>query len=107
MEVYLGTDFKVYGTLADDRTAFEDSFFDNKCTNLVESYRYIPVGETWIREDGEKFTGMIAPWRDIRQYDGEQSQYLFNQLIATQEALAEAPTVDEITTAIQEGVNSI
>jgi len=108
MTIYIDSNRKVYTTQADDRAAFEDSFFDNKCTNLVESYRYVPAGETWTREDGEEFAGlMIAPWRDIRQYDDEQQQYLLDQLIAAQKALAEAPTTDEITTAIQEGVNSI
>lgn len=82
MTVYIDTDCKVYASPAEGRAEHEDSFFDNKCTNLVESYRYVPAGETWTREDGEEFTGMIAPWRDIRQYDGEQQQYLLEQLTA-------------------------
>lgn len=115
MLIYIdATDYKVYTTPAEGRTEHEDAFFDNKCTNLVESYRYVPVGETWTREDGEEFTGMIAPWRDIRQHDDEQQQYLLEQLTAARAesadmraALAEALTTDEITTAIDEGVNSI
>nr|DAI03425.1 MAG TPA: hypothetical protein [Caudoviricetes sp.] len=83
MTVYIDKDCKVYVSPAEGRTEHEDSFFDNKCTNLVESYRYVPAGETWTREDGEEFVGrMIAPWRDIRQYDGEQQQYLLEQLTA-------------------------
>ena len=108
MKIYIDADCKVYTTPAETRRAFEDVAFDDKCTNLIESYRYVPIGETWTREDGEEFEGqMIAPWRDIRQYDDEQQQYLLEQLIAAQEMLAEEPTSDEITTAIQEGVNSI
>lgn len=88
--------------------AAEDTFFDNKCPNLIESYRYVPAGATWTREDGVAFAGpMIAPWRNIRQYDGEQQQYLLDKLAAAQAALAESPTADEIAAAIEEGVNSI
>nr|DAE37834.1 MAG TPA: hypothetical protein [Caudoviricetes sp.] len=83
MTVYIDTDCKVYASPAEGRAEHEDSFFDNKCTNLVESYRYVPAGETWTREDGKEFTGMIAPWRNIHQYDGEQQQYLLEQLTAT------------------------
>ena len=84
MKIFVdNTDFKVYAAPAEGCTEYEDTFFDNKCTNLAESYRYVPAGETWTREDGEEFAGlMIAPWRDIRQYDGEQQQYLLDQLVA-------------------------
>lgn len=116
MIIYIGNaDYKVYTTPAEGRTESEDSFFDNKCANLAESYRYVPAGETWTREDGNEFVGlMIAPWRDIRQYDGEQQQYLLDQITAAraesadmQAALSEALTTSEITAAIDEGVNSI
>lgn len=115
MTIYVDTNCKVYTIPADDRTEYEDSFFDNKCTNLIESYRYVPAGETWMREDGEEFVGLMnAPWRDIRQYDGEQQQYLLEQLTAARAesadmraALSEALTTSEITAAIDEGVNSI
>lgn len=90
MIVFLDTDFKVYTTLADDRIDIEDTFFDNKCANLVESYRYIPIGKTWVDKGGREFAGpMIAPWRDIRQYDGEQQQYLLDKLAQYESALSE------------------
>lgn len=75
MTIYIDADYKVHLSPAEGRTECEDSFFDNKCANLAESYRYVPAGEG--------FTGfMIAPWRDIRQYDGEQQQYLLDQITA-------------------------
>lgn len=102
MTIFLDKNYKCH--VADDgtMTAIETDIFDNKCTNLVESYRYVPANETWTREDGEKFTGMIAPWRDIRQYDGEQQQYLLEKLAAAraesadmQAALAVLGVTDE------------
>lgn len=116
MIIYIdNTDYKVYTTPAVGRAEYEETFFDSKCANLIESYRYVPAGETWTREDGKEFVGrMISPWRDIRQYDGEQQQYLLDKLAAAraesadmQAALSEALTTSEITAAIDEGVNSI
>lgn len=100
--------YKVSAAPALGRIAAEDTFFDNKCSDLIESYRYVPAGATWTREDGVAFAGpMIAPWRNIRQYDGEQQRYLLDKLAAAQAALAESPTTEEIAAAIAEGVNSI
>ena len=65
MTIYIDSDYKCH--LSDDgtRRAFDVPFFDGKCAEFVEGYRYIPAGETWIRADGQTFRGeMIAPWRD-------------------------------------------
>lgn len=99
MIVYIDADCKAHVSPTESRAEYEDSFFDNKCTDLIESYRYVPAGETWTREDGEEFTGrMIAPWRDIRQYDGEQQQYLLYQLAQYESALTEIEAVLKVNT---------
>lgn len=47
-------------------TLVETDYFDNKCQEWIESYRFVPSGSTWIREDGVEFQGeMITPWKDI------------------------------------------
>lgn len=107
MTVYIDTDYKCHVASIAGAKTIDDTFFDNKCPNLIESYRYVPAGEIWTREDGKQFTSMITPWRDIHQYDDEQQQYLHDKLAAAQAALAESPTADEIAAAIEEGVNSI
>ena len=33
--------------------AVETDEFDGKCDTFIEGYRFIPEGETWIREDGK------------------------------------------------------
>lgn len=65
MTIYIDSDYKCH--LSDDgtRRAFDMPFFDGKCTEFIEGYRYVPSGETWTRADGQTFTGeMITPWRD-------------------------------------------
>lgn len=65
MTIYVDSDFKCYTTAADGRRAVETDFFDGKCKQVIEGYRYVPAGESWTRADGEVFTGeMITPWRD-------------------------------------------
>lgn len=98
MTIYVDNDYKCH--IVDDgaMAVVETDIFDNKCTNLIESYRYVPAGEIWTREDGVEFTGMIAPWRDIRQYDGEQQQYLLYQLAQYESALTEIEAVLKVNT---------
>ena len=65
MTIYIDDDYKCHATDDGTRRAFDLLFFDGKCTEFIEGYRYVPTGETWIREDGTKFYGeMIAPWRN-------------------------------------------
>ena len=53
---------------------FDLPFFDGKCAEFVEGYRYVPSGETWTRKDGQTFKGeMIAPCRDYSQISEIQS----------------------------------
>lgn len=65
MNIYIDNDYKCH--LSDDgtRRAFDVPFFDGRCAEFVEGYRYVPSGETWTRADGQTFRGeMITPWRD-------------------------------------------
>ena len=93
MTVYIDTDYKCHVVPIVGARGIEESFFDNKCPSLIESYRYVPAEATWTREDGVAFAGpMIAPWRDIRQYDSEQREYERQQIAQYEAALAEIET---------------
>ena len=93
MTVYIDDDYKCHVTPIVGARDIEESFFDNKCPSLIESYRYVPAEATWAREDGVAFVGpMIAPWRDIRQYDGEQREYERQQIDQYESALSEIET---------------
>lgn len=101
MKVYIDSEFKCHVSPGEGLREVEVSFFDNKCNEFVEGYRYIPSGSVWIREDGVEFAGeMISPWKDYNELAMAQLDYLTGKM-------DEAPSTDEITTAIEEGVNSI
>lgn len=76
MKIYIDRDYKCYTSPADDRKAVETDAFDGKCKQYIEGCRFIPAGETWVREDGEVFTGeIVAPWRDFSILDEFQAIY--------------------------------
>lgn len=74
--IYIDSDCKCYTTPADDRRAVETEFFDGKCRQFIEGYRFVPDGESWTRSDGEVFTGeMVSPWRDYELLAEFQALY--------------------------------
>lgn len=65
MTIYIDSDYKCHVSPGDGLTEVETDAFDGKCRQLIEGYRFVPAGCTWVREDGVEFTGeMIAPFRD-------------------------------------------
>ena len=80
----------------DDGTfaAVETSLFDGKCDAFVEGFRFIPIGESWTREDGVVFHGeMLAPWKPYNELAAAQAQYERDQ--------------EALRAAYEEGVNSV
>lgn len=64
MTIYIDNDYKCHTSSGDGFTPVETDIFDGKCRQYIEGYRFVPAGETWIREDGQVFIGeMVAPWR--------------------------------------------
>lgn len=85
MTIYIDSDHKCYVSVAEGRRAVETDFFDGKCPEWIESYRFVPEGETWIREDGEVFKGeMVTPWKDLSEAYVAQTAYVEQQLSTTQ-----------------------
>lgn len=80
MTIYIDNDYKCYVSAAEGRRAVETDFFDGKCPELIESYRFVPESETWTREDGEVFTNMEAPWKDLSEAYAAQVAYVAAQL---------------------------
>ena len=88
MLVYLDKDFKCHMTDDGTMTAYETNFFEGKCPQFIEGYRLVPAGETWIRQDGSAFEGlMIAPWLDFKALDEAQRQYELARLADAKAAL--------------------
>ena len=76
MKIYLDSDFRCH--LSDDggMRPVETDFFDGKCKEFVEGYRFVPEGESWTRSDGAVFSGqMIAPAEDYSRLEKAQAQY--------------------------------
>ena len=75
-KIYIDKDFKCRATVADDCREIETDAFDGKCHAYIRGYRFVPAGETWVREDGVEFTGeMIAPWKPYAELDAAQRAY--------------------------------
>ena len=90
MTIYIDDDYKCHVSNADGRRAVETNFFDGKCTEWIESYRFVPDGETWMRGDGEVFKGeMISPWKDLSEAYMAQTAYLERQNAQYEAALSE------------------
>lgn len=95
--IYIDSDFKCHVTNDGTMTAVETNAFDGKCDAYIEGYRYVPEGESWTREDGNVFTGlMVSPWKDYAELDAAQRSYELEQLADMKQALATlGVTLDE------------
>ena len=66
----------------------QTNFFNGKCKEFIEGYRFIPDGENWTRDDGVVFRGeTVFPWKDYEELDQAQRQYEKQQLEETKTAL--------------------
>ena len=98
MTIYIDSDYKCYTSEADGRRAVETNFFDGKCEEWIESYRFVPEGETWMRGDGEVFKGeMVTPWKDLGNAYAAQAAYVIAQNAQYEAALAEIEAALEVT----------
>lgn len=83
MKVYIDSDFKCHVSDNGTLRPVETDFFDGKCAEFIEGYRFVPSGETWTREDGVQFKGeMVSPWKDYSMLAAFQKQY--EELMAQQ-----------------------
>ena len=74
--IYMDSDFKCRTVGDGTLTAAETDFFDGKCDEFVEGYRFVPTGQCWTREDGAVFYGeMAAPWKPWQALDKAQREY--------------------------------
>ena len=102
MPVSIDSDYKCHVSNDGTMREFDVPFFDGKCNEFIEGYRYVPADETWTRADGEEFKGeMIAPWKNYTELYIAQLEYEVEQYKANAVSIADAES------AYQEGVNSI
>lgn len=76
MKIYLDNDYKCHVTDDGTMREIETAFFDGKCTDLIEGYRFIPNGEKWVKPNGVIVRGeAVFPWHDYAQLAAAQSGY--------------------------------
>ena len=74
--IYIDSEFKCHTINDGTMKAAETDFFDGKCDEFINGYRFIPDGESWTREDGSLFTGgMFSPWKPYEELDVAQREY--------------------------------
>ena len=99
MTIYIDSDYKCYTSYAEGRREIVTDAFDGKCPEWIESYRYVPAGETWVREDGDLFSGceMVSPWKDLTDAYAAQTAYLTEQNTQYEAALTEIEAALEVS----------
>ena len=76
MLIYIDSEYKCHVSPGDGLTAVETDFFDGKCRQFIEGYRFVPAGERLINPDGSFFRGeMVAPWQDYELLAEFQALY--------------------------------
>ena len=99
MTIYIDSDYKCYVSAAEGRRPIETNEFDGKCAEWIESFRYVPAGETGTRGDGEVFNGeMTAPWKDLSEAYAAQAAYVTAQNAQYEAALTAIENALEVTT---------
>lgn len=99
MKIYIDSDFKCHTVNGGAMRELDVAFFDNTCLEWIESYRYVPAGETWVREDGVMFSGeMVSPWKDLSDAYAAQTAYLGEQNTQYEVALTAIENALEVTT---------
>lgn len=99
MTIYVDNDYKCYVSAAEGRRAIETDAFNGKCPEWIESYRFVPEGETWVKPNGEMFRGeMVSPWKDLGEAYAAQAAYATAQNAQYEAALTAIENALEVTT---------
>ena len=99
MTIYIDSDYKCYVSAADGCRAIETDAFDDKCPEWIESFRFVPSGETWVQENGMMFRGeMVTPWKDLGEAYAAQEAYVSAQNRQYEAALTAIENALEVTT---------
>ena len=95
MKIYIDSDYKCHISNDGRMQEVETDFFNGKCQEFIEGYRFVPDGEVWVREDGVEFHGeMVSPWKDYAELISAQAE----AVTADRDALLEdmAALIEEI-----------
>ena len=83
MKIYIDSDYKCH--VSDDgmMTEVQTNFFDGKCNEFIEGYRFVPDGQDWRSNHGIVHQGEMAfPFKRYFELDVAQRKYEQDQLKA-------------------------
>ena len=88
--IYIDSNYCCHTTNPDNTfRQFDVPFFHGKCQTFIEGHRYCPVGESYVREDGEAFSGeCIVAWKPYDELEAAQREYERERLADAENALA-------------------
>ena len=92
---YLDADYRLHLSYAEGLKPWEDAEgrFDGKCQAYIEGFRVVPESETWVREDGAEFTGlMISAAVPFDELDAAQREHERKLLAEYETALSAIET---------------
>lgn len=89
--IYLDNEYRCHvSNETGEYTTVTTEFFDNKCDQYIEGYRYVPADCEWVNNNGKTFKGlMITPWKPMSELDEAQLTYEMNILREYSAALTE------------------
>lgn len=75
MIVYLDKNYICHASDDGSMRPAETAFFDGKCPEFIEGYRWIPDGESWTNEDGVTFHGdcmmLVKDWALMQRFQAQ------------------------------------
>lgn len=90
MKIYIDSEYKCHVLSSEGLREFDVPFFNGKCNEFIEGYRYVPLNEFWEREDGVVFGGeMVSPWKNYDELYRAQAEYEHQLLLEYESALTE------------------
>lgn len=97
MKIFIDNDFKCHISNDGTMREFDVDFFDGKCDEFIDGYRYVPHGETWTRDDGQSFAGeILTPWKELSQLALAQSAADRVQAEADEQISTLLDTIEEL-----------
>ena len=87
--IYIDTEKRCHTTNPDGTfRGFDVPFFNDKCQTFIEGHRYCPKEESYMRDDGETFSGeCIVPWKPLSELAAAQREHERQKLAEYEEAL--------------------
>ena len=74
MVIYIDSEYKCHALPSEGLRELDVPFFDGKCPEFIEGYRFVPDGETWVDKDGVEYSGR-SPWKPYIELYIAQLEY--------------------------------